>query len=179
MASGEPHRPLLCMPFQNSPEFIGGSGLAAVSGDGETRMSMKSAVLRVVVILGCLTGAAVGTMAQQATAHGTTTVVQMSYYALPGKEQEVLSIRLSACDVLEKHGVTRGRVLTRSDGLRETKHGDNPDVVWEGEFSDAASLERYEEIAGKHPDFIAAVQKMRTVTRIPSQRRYYQLNSGR
>ena len=84
------------------PEFIGGSGLAAVSGDGETRMSMKSAVLRVVVILGCLTGAAVGTMAQQATAHGTTTVVQMSYYALPGKEQEVLSIRLSACDVLEK-----------------------------------------------------------------------------
>ena len=97
-------------------------------------MSMKSAVLRVVVILGCLTGAAVGTMAQQATAHGTTTVVQMSYYALPGKEQEVLSIRLSACDVLEKHGVTRGRVLTRSDGLRETKHGDNPDVVWEVSF---------------------------------------------
>jgi hypothetical protein len=56
----------------------------------------------------------------------------MSYYALPGKEQEVLSIRLSACDVLEKNGVTRGRVLTRSNGLRETKHGDNPDVVWEG-----------------------------------------------
>jgi hypothetical protein len=79
----------------------------------------------------------------------------------------------------KKNGVTRGRVLTRSGGLRETKHGDNPDVVWEGEFSDAASLARYEEIAGKHPDFIAAVQKMRTVTRIPSQRRYYQLHSGR
>ena len=65
-------------------------------------MFMKSAVLSVVVTLWCLIGAAVGTMAQQPTAHGTTTVVQMSYYALPGKEQEVLSIRLSACDVLKK-----------------------------------------------------------------------------
>ena len=142
-------------------------------------MSIKSALFVCVVSLWCLTGAASGIMAQQQTAHGTTTVVQMSYYALPGKEQEVLSIRLSACDVLERNGVTRGRVLTRSDGLRETKHGDNPDVVWEGEFSDPTSLARYEEIAGKHPDIMAAVQKMRTVTRIPSQRRYYQLHSGR
>jgi hypothetical protein len=142
-------------------------------------MSIKSALLFAVVGLWCLTGAASGIMAQQQTAHGTTTVVQMSYYALPGKEHGVLSIRLSACDVLERNGVTRGRVLTRSEGLRETKHGDNPDVVWECEFSDPASLALYEEIAGKHPDFMAAVQKMRTVTRIPSQRRYYQLHSGR
>jgi hypothetical protein len=142
-------------------------------------MSMKPALLLAVVTLWCLIAAAAGSMAQQQTASGTTTVVQMSYYALPGKEQEVLNIRLSACDVLEKNGVTRGRVLTRTDGLRETKQGDSPDVVWEGEFSDGASLARYEEIASKHPDFIAAVQKMRTVTRIPSQRRYYQLHSGR
>jgi hypothetical protein len=140
---------------------------------------MKPTLLLAVVSLWCLTAAASGSMAQQQTGSGTTTVVQMSYYALPGKEQEVLNIRLSACDVLEKNGVTRGRVLTRSDGLRETKQGDTPDVVWEGEFSDAASLTRYEEIASKHPDFIAAVQKMRTVTRIPSQRRYYQVHSGR
>ena len=105
-------------------------------------MSMKPALLFAVVSLWCLTGPAAESMAQQQAAHGTTTVVQMSYYALPGKEQEVLSIRLSACDVLEKNGVTRGRVLTRSDGLRETKHGDNPDVVWEGEFPDEASLKR-------------------------------------
>ena len=39
--------------------------------------------------------------AQQQTGPGTT-VVQMSYYVKPGKEREVLSIRLSACDVLEK-----------------------------------------------------------------------------
>jgi hypothetical protein len=111
-------------------------------------------------------------MAQQQTTHGTTIVVQMSYYAKPGKEQDVLSIRLSACDVLEKKGVTRGRVLTRGDSARETKNAHNPDVVWEGEFSDAASLSRYEEVADKEPDFIAARQKMSTATRIV-ERRYY------
>ena len=118
-------------------------------------------------------------MAQQQAAHGTTTVVQLSYYAIPGKEHEVLSIRLSACDVLEKNGVTRGRVLTRGESSRETKNADNPDVVWEGEFPDEASLKRYEEIADKHADFIAARQKMSTVTRKPAERRYYQLSSGR
>jgi hypothetical protein len=113
-------------------------------------------------------------MAQQTT-RDMATVVQMSYYALPGREQEVLNIRLSACDVLERNGVTRGRVLTRDEGPRQTKNANDPDVVWEGEFSDAASLKRYEQIAGGHPDFIAAVQKMRTVIRSPSERRYYQL----
>jgi hypothetical protein len=142
-------------------------------------MSMKPALLFAVISLWCLTGPAAESMAQQQTAHGATTVVQMSYYALPGKEQEVLSIRLSACDVLERNGVTRGRVLTRGDSSRETKNADNPDVVWEGEFSDAVSLKRYEEIADKDPDFIAARQKMRIVTRIPAERRYYQLHSGR
>jgi len=52
-------------------------------------------------------------------------------------------------------------------------------VVWEGEFPDETSLKRYEEIADKHPDFIAARQKMSAVTRKPAERRYYQLNSVR
>jgi len=121
-----------------------------------------------------LFGAMTESMAQQTT-RDTTIVVQMSYYALPGKEHEVLSIRLSASDVLEKNGVTGGRVLTRDEGPRQTKNANDPDVVWEGEFPDTASLKRYEEIAGEHPDFIAAVQKMRAVTRSPSERRYYQL----
>jgi hypothetical protein len=140
---------------------------------------MKPALLFAVVSLWCLTGPAAESMAQQQAAHGTTTVVQLSYYAIPGREQEVLSIRVSACDVLEKNGVTRGRVLTRGRSLRETKNADNPDVVWEGEFPDEASLKRYEEIADKHPEFIAARQKMSTVTRKPAERRYYQLHSGR
>jgi hypothetical protein len=52
-------------------------------------------------------------------------------------------------------------------------------LVWEGEFSDEASLKRYEEIADKHLEFIAARQKMSTVARKPAERRYYQLHSGR
>jgi len=137
----------------------------------------KTALLFAVVSVWYL-AAATKTVAQQQTAQGTTTVVQMSYYAQPGKEQEVLAIRLLACDVLEKHGVTRGRVLTRGEALRGTKNASDPDVVWEGEFPDAASLARYEEIAGKHPDFMAVVQKMRTVTKGPAERRYYQLHSA-
>jgi hypothetical protein len=70
----------------------------------------------------------------------------------------------------EKSGVTRGRVLTRGESSRETKNADDPDVVWEGEFPDEASIKRYEEIADKHPDFIAARQKMSTVTRKPAER---------
>src|SRR5262249_8415056 len=114
---------------------------------------MSRTALRFVVISLCWLAGATETIAQQQATQDTTTIVQMSYYARPGKEQEVLAIRLSGCDVLEKHGVTRGRVLTRSEGLRATKNAsDDPDVVWEGEFPDAASLARYEEIAGKHPD---------------------------
>ena len=89
-------------------------------------MSMKAALLFAVVGLWCLTSAAVQSKAQ--TRDGPI-VVQMSYYAKPGKEQEVLSIRLSACDVLEKNGVTRGRVLTRGGSPRETKNADNPDAI--------------------------------------------------
>ena len=63
-------------------------------------------------------------------------------------------------------------MLTRGESSRETKNADDPDVVWEGEFPDEASLKRYEEIADKHPDFIAARQKMSTVTRKPAERRY-------
>jgi hypothetical protein len=137
----------------------------------EGEMSIKPALVFAAISLFAATAEC---MAQQTT-RDMTTVVQMSYYALPGKEQEVLNIRLSASDVLERNGVTRGRVLTRDEGPRQTKNANDPDVVWEGEFSDAASLKRYEEIAGGHPDFIAAVQKMRTVIRSPSERRYYQL----
>ena len=95
--------------------------------------------------------------AQEQTTKGV--VVQMSYFAKPGYEKEVLSIRLSASDVLERNGVTRGRLMTRGESARETKNPDSPDVVWEGEFPDAASLKRYQEIADKHPDFIAARQE--------------------
>jgi hypothetical protein len=84
-------------------------------------MSRKRALVFAVVSVWYLTGLAAESMAQQKAGYGTTTVVQMSYYAIPGKEREVLSVRLSACDVLEENGVTRGRVLTRGESSREKK----------------------------------------------------------
>jgi len=61
----------------------------------------KIALLFAVLNLCCLTGNT-KTMAQQQATPGMTTVVQMSYYAQPGKEEDVLNIRLLACEVLEK-----------------------------------------------------------------------------
>jgi len=142
----------------------------------ETRMSMKPAVLFAAVSLWCLTGPAAESMAQQPSRarYDNRCPAVLLCYSWQGTGG-VLSIRV----VLKKNGVTRGRVLTRGESSRETKNADNPDVVWEGEFPDEASLKRYEEIADKHPDFIAARQRMSTVSRKPAERRYYQLHSGR
>lgn len=135
---------------------------------------MKFSLLISVVCLWLVAAFAGEAVGQQPDAPSGATVVQMSYYAKPGQEQEVLRIRLAACDVLEKNGVTRGRVLTRGDSARATKNTEDADVVWEGEFPDAASLKRYEEIAEKNPDFIDKRQKMNAATRL-TERRYYQL----
>jgi len=102
------------------------------------------------------------------------TVVQMSYYAQPGKEDEVLNVRLQACAVLEKMGIARGRVMQRINSPRATQNTDSPDVIWEGEFADATSLKQYEDVADKNPDFLAARQKMGTVTR-KVERRYWEV----
>src|SRR5262249_19925031 len=71
--------------------------------------------------------------------HSMTTVVQMSHLCQAwqgtgGPKHSAVSLRCAG-----KNGVTRGRVI-RSDSSRETKNADSPDVVWEGEFSDAAMM---------------------------------------
>ena len=58
------------------------------------------------------------------------------------------------------------------------RNTDDPDVTWEGEFADAASLNCYEEIADKNPDFLAARQKMGTLTR-KTERRYWEIRLTR
>lgn len=105
---------------------------------------------------------------------GSHIVVQMSYYAQPGKAQDVLENRLRASAVLAKNGVTSGRVISRIDSPRSTANPDDPDVVWEGEFFDAESLRLYEKIAETSPEFHAARRKMSTLTR-KTERRYYQV----
>jgi len=111
---------------------------------------------------------------QQPQSPSVATVVQMSYYAQPGKEEEVLGVRLQACAVLEKMGITRGRVMRRITSPRATQNTDDPDVTWEGEFADAASLKRYEEVVDSNPGFLAARQKMGTLTR-KTERRYWEV----
>ena len=111
---------------------------------------------------------------QPQTAKSVATVVQMSYYAQPGKEQEVLQNRLQASQVLQKNGVPRGRVMARIHSPRTTSNADDPDVVWEGEFPDAAALERYEQIADSNPDFRAARNRTGTLTR-KTERRYFEV----
>jgi hypothetical protein len=49
-------------------------------------------------------------------------VEQTSYFALPGKAEDVYRVRLHASDVLEKLGLPRGHVLRRQ-GNSETVPG--------------------------------------------------------
>jgi hypothetical protein len=102
-------------------------------------------------------------------------IVQMSYYAQPGMEAEVLAWRLHACDVLERLGATRGRVLRYREGPRSSGNTDHPDVIWEGEFRDRESFDRYEKIAGSDPEFQSVRDHMSTLTRTGSGRRYWEV----
>jgi hypothetical protein len=97
----------------------------------------------------------------------------MSYYAQPGKEDEVLRWRLHACDVLQRLGAVRGRVFRYFNGPRASNDLDHPDVIWEGEFADQESFQKYEEIAGKSPEFRSVQQHMGTLVR-KTERRYWE-----
>ena len=66
-------------------------------------------------------------------------IVQMSYYAQQGKEDEVLRLRLMAAEVLVKRGLTRGRVwritgskTVRTSGGRRTRLSGNPSADGNG-----------------------------------------------
>jgi hypothetical protein len=109
-----------------------------------------------------------------AAASAPPVVVQMSYYAQPGKASDVLGIRLRASAVLARNGVTGGRIIARIDSPRATNNENDPDVVWEGEFTDAESLRHYEEVADANPEFRAARRAMSTLTR-RTERRYYEV----
>jgi hypothetical protein len=100
-------------------------------------------------------------------------VVQMSYYAQPGKEDEVLQWRLHACDVLQKLGTVHGRVFRYFKGPRASNDADHPDVIWQAEFPDEESFRKYEDIAGKSPEFRSVQQHMSTLVR-KTERRYWE-----
>jgi hypothetical protein len=98
-------------------------------------------------------------------------VVQMSYYAEPGMEAEVLQWRLHACEVLEKLGTRHGRVMRYVPGPRSAGAGDHPDVIWQSEFPDRESFDRYEKIAASDPEFGTVREHMSNLT--PKTERAY------
>jgi hypothetical protein len=95
---------------------------------------------------------------QSAPKAGSTIVEQTSYFALPGKAEDVYRVRLHASDVLEKLGLPRGRVLRRQ-GNSETL----PDVMWLVEYPDEAAHQRSLKIRLESPEFKAVQDEMKTL----------------
>jgi hypothetical protein len=126
--------------------------------------------MRTVAAILCLTLAVL--VAPSAQSVSAPVIVQMSYWAQPGKEDEVLRVRLQAAEVLAKQGLPRGRVWRTTDNSRATKDPLGPTVIWQGEFNDESTLRRYEEVADTHPDFLAARKEMGTLT-TKTERRYF------
>jgi hypothetical protein len=100
-------------------------------------------------------------------------VSQNYYYAKPGKETEVLNWRLHFCDLLEKLGCKRGRVLRRlKDSKGDEVTADDPDVIWEVEYPDWDSLARDVQKQYGSPELKAAVEHMHTLLRKFERRKW-------
>jgi hypothetical protein len=93
------------------------------------------------------------------------TVIQAAYYAKPGKADEVLSHRQHACDVLDKLGLPRGRVMRRVGGSDA-----QPGVMWECEFPNAAALDRFLKAAAASSEFEEVRKYMATLIRNAERR---------
>ncbi|MBI4639450.1 MAG: hypothetical protein HY731_02080 [Candidatus Tectomicrobia bacterium] len=78
------------------------------------------------------------------------------YFALPGKEDDVLAVRKEASQIRLKLGLPQGRILRR---LSEKSPG-KPDVVWECEFKSMEDREKDMAALDASPEFTAVRQKM-------------------
>ena len=95
---------------------------------------------------------------QSAPKAGSTIVEQTSYFALPGKAEDVYRVRLHASDILERLGLPRGRVLRRQ-GNSETL----PDVMWLVEYPDEAAHQQSLQVRLESPQFKAVRDEMKTL----------------
>jgi hypothetical protein len=95
---------------------------------------------------------------QSAPKAARTIVAQTSYFALPGKAEDVYRVRLHASDVLEKLGLPRGHVLRRQ-GNSDTL----PDVMWLMEYPDEAGHQRSLKVRLESPEFKAVRDEMKTL----------------
>jgi hypothetical protein len=85
-------------------------------------------------------------------------VARHLYHPLPGKSADVLRQRQLACDLREKLGLQRGRVLTRVRGDDE-----RAEVVWEWDYADAAAYDQDMATQNASDDFMAVRRHMRTL----------------
>jgi len=85
-------------------------------------------------------------------------VARHLYHPLPGKAADVLKQRQLACDVREKLGLLRGRVLARVRGDAERAA-----VVWEWEYPDAAAYDQDMDTQSASDEFMAVRRHMRTL----------------
>ena len=85
-------------------------------------------------------------------------VARHLYRPLPGKSDAVLKQRQLACDVREKLGLQRGRVLKRVRGDEE-----RAEVIWECDYPDAAAYYRDMDTQNASDEFMAVRLHMRTL----------------
>jgi hypothetical protein len=101
-------------------------------------------------------------------------IIQVAYYAKPGKADEVFRHRQHVSDLLEKMGLPPGRVMRRTSGSSE-----GPDVMWECEYPDAVVLDQALKSAQANAEFEQARQYMSTLI-LKGERRDWEVpGSGR
>ena len=85
-------------------------------------------------------------------------VARHLYHPRPGKSEAVLKQRQLACDVREKLGLPRGRVLTRVRGDDE-----RAEIVWEWDYPDVAAYDREIDIQRGSEEFLEVRRHQRTL----------------
>ena len=123
-----------------------------------SRIRINIVTTAAVAISGCLMALMVG--GQTAPKAKSPVIEQTEYFALPGKSEEVYRWRIHACDVREKIGLPRGRVLRR-EGNSDTL----ADVMWQIEYPDEAARERDLKVRAESSEFEAVRSHMNTLIR--------------
>ena len=80
----------------------------------------------------------------------TMIIARHLYYPLAGRSAEVLKQRQLACDVRERIGLPRGRILTKARGADALA-----EVIWEWDYPDVATYDREMEAQNASDEFMA------------------------
>ncbi|GAC1646505.1 MAG: hypothetical protein NVS9B15_04590 [Acidobacteriaceae bacterium] len=101
----------------------------------------------------CVLPSAAQAMVQATDSKPLKYLVQLRYWAKPGKADEVYRVRVQATAVLERLGAPHGSLL------RGSGEG-SPDVIWQGEFPDRESARKPHFAAKTDPEFKKVSEEM-------------------